>query len=171
MPLITGTDFHILMLETICSVALGDTYATAPRAALETNCVLFGHDVLTQVFDLSWSRDEYQDSLLWDASKPFSSVDVLVRKGVATDLHAGIAAGHVGANGWFAWQRWAKLDPPSRGHFGFAYAKPEAGRMCLVDATNANRQWWNEYDLAPLHEHFGVPEDNIRVVALHGVVR
>lgn len=166
MPLITGNDFHILMLETICSVALGDTYATAPRAALETNCVLFGHDVLTKVFDLSWSRDEYQESLLWDASKPFSSVDVLVRKGVATNDPFAPTGTR-----WFAWQRWAKLDPPSRGHFGFAYAKPEGDRMCLVDATNANRQWWNEYDLAPLHEHFGVPEDNIRMVALRGVVR
>jgi hypothetical protein len=101
MPLITGTDFHIL----------------------------------TQVFDLSWSRDEYQDSLLWDASKPFSSVDVLVRKGVATNDPFAPTGTR-----WFAWQRWAKLDPPSRGHFGFAYAKPEGDRMCLVDATNANRQ-------------------------------
>lgn len=156
--------FHIQMLEAICKAGLGDDYSWTPKGNLQTNCVVFGHDVLTLVYDAAWSSKEYARAMVMDTREPFSSTQVLVDKGLA--LEADPALDKATSTRWFAWQYWKSLDPLESGHFGFAYLKP-GGKMLIVDATNAKREWCREVPHENLRDFFNIgPQGDIQVVAL-----
>ena len=156
--------FHVQMLEAIAKCGLGDDYSWTPEGALQTNCVVFGHDVVGKVYDTEWTLGEYKRAMLMDTREPFSTTQVLVDKGLA--LEADPDLDKATSTRWFAWQYWKEMDPLKSGHFGFAYIKP-GGTMLIVDATNASREWCREVPLENLKTFFDIgPHGNIQVVAL-----
>ncbi len=115
--------------------------------------------VLTNAFPFAgWVFDDYRDLQIYDASRPFSPIDAVTRRGIGQAAEAPIAGR------WHLCQTWIKLDPLGGGHARL-FRAIDSDRMEILESTNLENGIGPRWALSTWAE-FAPRYAGIRIAAL-----